>query len=179
MMDVYYKVDKYLIEKDFYGVSEEKQKELIEEGLKDYVIRKIRERDRAKGNNLLQKKEEISLDDLVTILGELIPKEEHNDTIRHLTHYILNVAGGMQGFSITWWEEKDPDLIQNPVIQFNAAGKWDSLTTHRDTSYVQIFHFTHQTFREEFNKKDKENKSLILKAKTMSLPAKSDKDEQN
>lgn len=164
MMDVYHTVDEYLLKRNFDGVTLEEQKSLVEEGLKEYVLEKIWERDAVKGSNLRPKKDEISLDDLVTILGELIPKEEHNSTLRHLTHYILNVAGCMQGFSITWWEEKNPDLIKNPVVQFNIAGKWDSLTCHRETSYVQTFHFVHQTFREEFMQKQKDNKSKILTA---------------
>lgn len=159
MKDVYYKVDRYLEKNNFYNATVEEQKEMVEEGLKEYALEKIGQLDLVKGLNLSKKKDEVSLDELVTILGELIPKDKHFDTLRHLTHYILNAAGVMQGFSIVWMEEPNPELIEKPEVHFNE-GIWDKLVCHRETSYVQTFHFAHQTFKDEF-KKTRANKQLI------------------
>ena len=83
--------------------------------------------------------------------------------MRHLTHFMLNIAGEMQGWSITWWDEQDEQFIDNPLIKFNEEGKIDSLTTHKSSSYVQTFKFVHDVFTSSFMNEKNQNKQYTLK----------------
>lgn len=161
LMDIYYKAGKDLYEHDFDSSTTEKKKKLVEASLKTYLAQKIMEEDISK-TPLLSNDSEISIDDLVIILGNLIPQEEHFDTMRHLTHYLLNIAGEMQGWSITWWEEQDAQFIDNPLIDINESGKWNSLTTHKETSYAQSFRFVYQAYKNQFMEKNIKNKQHTL-----------------
>lgn len=162
LMDIYYKVGKNLYEKDFDFKSTEEKKILVEGNLKNYVAGKIAEESTMKATEL-SNNPQVTLDELVIMLGDLIPKEEHFDTMRHLTHFILNIAGEMQGWSIVWYEEQEPEFIDNPLVKFNEAGKIESLTSHKETSYVQTFQFVHEIFKETFMTKKKVQKQLTLK----------------
>ena len=162
LMDIYYKVGKSLYEKEFAFKTTEEKKVLVEGNLKNYVAGKIAEESTTKAIEL-SNNSKVSLDELVIMLGELIPTEEHFDTIRHLTHFILNIAGEMQGWSIVWYEEQDAEFVDNPLMNFNEAGKIESLTTHKETSYVQTFQFVHEIFKETFMTKKKVQKQLTLK----------------
>lgn len=39
---------------------------------------------------------------LLQILASLIPQEQHFNTLSHFTHYILQIAGTLQKYSIAW-----------------------------------------------------------------------------
>lgn len=162
LRDIYFKVGKNLFEKEFDFKTTEEKKTLVEGNLKNYVAGKIVEEDLEKATEL-SNNPQVSLDELVIMLGELIPREEHFDTIRHLTHFILNIAGEMQGWSIVWYEEQDAKFVDNPLIKFNEAGKIESLTSHKETSYVQTFQFVHEVFKESFMTKKPTHKQLTLK----------------
>lgn len=162
LMDIYYKVGKNLYEKDFDFKSTEEKKILVEGNLKNYIAGKIAEESTMKAIEL-SNNPQVTLDELVIMLGDLIPKEEHFDTMRHLTHFILNIAGEMQGWSVVWYEEQETEFIDNPLVKFNEAGKIESLTSHKETSYVQTFQFVHEIFKETFMTKKKVQKQLTLK----------------
>ena len=163
LRDIYYKVGKRLQEQDFDILPIEIKKQLVEENLKSYLLEKV-----AEGTNkeLTSIEKEVTTDDLVTILGDIIPKEKHFDELRHLTHFILNIAGEMQGWSITWWDSSEAEYIDNPLAEFNDFGKWESLTSNKETSYVQTFHFVNNIYKEKFMEKTPTSKKLRLKQPT-------------
>ena len=161
LTDIYYIMDSYIIQNGFNRINLEGKKQLLENSLKKYISNKIATIDKTKiirGEDL----EKVSVNDLVDILGELIPEEEHADTLSHLTHYVLGVAGTMQGYSITWWSEEEPSFIECPLIEFTEKGEWDTLKTHRNTSYVKTFSLAYDVFKNTFMSKTKDNKQLVL-----------------
>lgn len=164
--DIYFKVGKNLFEQGFDFQTTEQKKKLVDASLKTYLASKIAEESTEKAQ-LLSNNPDVSVDELVELLGDLIPKEEHFDTMRHLTHFILNIAGEMQGWSITWWEDQDAEFVDNPLVQFNEAGKWESLTTHKETSYVQTFKFVHEIYKDTFMEKSPKNRQLTMKQKQL------------
>lgn len=166
LRDIYYKVGKDLYEHDFYIQATEQKKKMVDASLKVYLANKIAEESTEKVL-MLSSNPDISVDELVVLLGDLIPQEEHFDTMRHLTHFILNIAGEMQGWSIIWWEDQDAEFIDNPLVKFNEAGKWESLTTNKETSYIQTFQFVHEIYKDTFMEKAPKNKQLTLKDTNM------------
>jgi len=151
MKDIYYIIDSSLMEQNFWNLDIEEKKILIEQELKKYIISKINEIDKnisLPDNNIGNTK----TIDLLQILATIIPKENHFDTLRHFIHYILNVASNLQGWSIIWYEEENPELKNNPIIDFNEDGKWNSLTTlaTEDDNYVKIFAFVNDVFQNQF-----------------------------
>lgn len=161
LRDIYSKVGRDLFEQYFdHGTTEEK-KEMVDVDLKVYLATKIAEENPEKAKMLSDRKD-VSVEELVELLGDLIPKEEHFDTMRHLTHFMLNIAGEMQGWSITWWDEQDVEFVDNPLVQFNESGKWESLTTHRDTSYVKTFKFVYDIYKNTFMEKAPKNRQLTM-----------------
>ena len=162
LRDIYFVVGKNLFERNFDNQTTEQKKRLVEGSLKGYVVGKI-VRESTEKAIMLSENPQVSLDELVELLGELIPQEQHFDTMRHLTHFMLNIAGEMQGWSITWWDEQDEQYIDNPLIKFNEEGKIDSLTTHKPSSYVQTFKFVHDVFTNSFMNEKNQNKQLTLK----------------
>ena len=158
-MDIYNSIDVNLLENDYYNQDIIGKKELIERFLKEYIISKILELNKSKTIII---DENASINDLVRLLSEIIPEEKHFDTIRHLTHYILNVAGNLQNFSIIWWVEEEKELIENPIADFSIEEKWEKITTHEQTSYLKTFEFVYDTFRNKFMQKNYRQPTKLL-----------------
>lgn len=159
--DIYVKVGRNLYERSFDFKSIDEKKEMFDQELKNYILEKIAEA----GNRAVlesEHKDEVSVYDLVGVLGAMIDEKEHFDTLRHLTHVVLNIAGEIQGHSIVWYGSKEDDEIGNPVAEFNAGGLWDSLNTHPDESYVTTFEFTYDIFQNKFMKDLEGNKKFIM-----------------
>lgn len=150
MNDIYYKVGYSLAMRNFDLQNVETKKELLEEELRNYAIFKLKE---LGNNNYISEK--VNVIDLVNLLGENIPQEEQFNTLIHLTHCILNIAGEMQGRSITWWGENEEEYKNQPLAVFNDEGFWDSLHTYNDYSYIKTFEFVHDIFINRFMKKEK------------------------
>lgn len=160
MKDIQYKVDTYIVENGFFKADNTSKKELIEAGMKKYIIDKIWET--SEGRKMLYgKQEETSLHELTEILAEIIPEEMHDETLAYLTHYVLGIAGFMQGCYITWMEEEDPSLISSPIAENNQEGIWDKLVTHRNTPYVKTFGLALENLSQVIEKKDKKDKEFI------------------
>lgn len=160
MKDIQYKVDTYIVENGFFEADNSGKKELIEAGMKKYMINKIC--DTNKGRKILYgKKQEASLHDLTEILAEIIPEETHAETLAYLTHYVLGVAGFMQGYYITWVVETDPTFINHPLAEKSQNGLWDKLITHRNTSYVKTFDLALENLSQVIEQKDKRDKEFI------------------
>ena len=157
--DIYYKVDHELVDNGFYEVDDEGKKQLIDSALKHFISAKITEFDSTK-TLPDSAKEELSVNDLAEMLGTVIPQEDHFDTIRHLTHYVLAVASGLQGWTIVWDGDNSEEFLDNPLAKFNEAGYWDGLTTHEQTSYVQTFEFAHDILNQVILNKEKKQPAL-------------------
>lgn len=162
LRDIYYRVGKDLHQHNFDTENIERKKKLVEGCLKTYLASKIAEESTEQAL-VLSEKEDVTVEELVEMLGELIPEEQHFDTMRHLTHFLLNIVGEMQGWSITWWDEQDEQFIDNSLLQFNSSGKIESLTTHKQTSYVHTFKFVYEIFNSSFLNEKNSNKQLTLK----------------
>lgn len=166
LSDIYITIDSYMVRNGFNETNLEGKKALLESGLKKYMSNKITAIDSSKSikeDDL----EMLSVNDLATTLGELIPEEEHTDTIRHLTHYVLGVAGAIQGYSIVWWTEDEPAYIDSPLVEFTETGKWDSLKTHRNTSCVTAFELSYDVFKHTLMEKSKDTKQLVFTQKQL------------
>lgn len=161
--DIYYKVDSSIVEQGFWQASITEKKALVDKELKKYAISKLQELNLCHqfiGNE----KASFSVGELINILANNIPKEQHFDTLRHFIHYILKVAESIQNWSITWWVEDNEELIETPFVEFNDNGLWDSLITHNDTDYVYIFNFIYDIFNNHFYVKN-EQKRIRIKLK--------------
>ena len=152
LKDIYSKVGIKLAMQDFDLATPEEKKQLVDTNIKTYLIEKISEINETA--TFEDPENAISVEELVTKLGELIPTNSHFDTLRHLTHFILNIAGEMQMHSIVWYSETEADFIDNPLVEFGINGKWESLITHEKHSYVETFHQVYGVFREVFMTKN-------------------------
>lgn len=147
--DIYFRIDRSIVAQRFWNISIEEQKKLIDSELKKYIISKIQELG-CKKELTSERVANYNVFELLNILAKNIPQEKHFNTLSHFTHYILQVAGSLQGYSVTWWEENEEELIQSPFIKFNEKGLWSDLKTHKNTDYVQTFCFAYDVFNNKF-----------------------------
>ena len=151
MMDIYGFMNRYLLDNNYNELNINLKKELIERGLKEYTISKINAFCK---DGYLSIDDNMSLSDLIAILAGFIPKEQHFNTIRHYTHAILNIAGNLQGFSITWISDVN-DPIEEPIAKFNENGLWYELETHNTPDQVITFNFVYDVFKNNFMNMEK------------------------
>lgn len=167
MKDVQYKIDSYIVENGFFEADNTGKKELVETGIKKYMIEKIGESN--KGRNILcSKKKETTLHELAETLAEIIPKEMHGETLAYLTYYVLGIAGFMQEHYIKWSVEEDQSLITYPLVENDQDGVWDKLVTNRNTPYVKTFDLALESLNQVMAKKDKKDKEFIKLMKKVS-----------
>lgn len=164
MDDVHYVVDSYIVRNGFHHSSNETKKELIETGMKKYLIEKMAE---LKGLEQIIDTEDVTLHDLAESIEEIIP-EEQKDAMSQLTHYLLGITGFMQGYYITWYVEDNKDLIEYPSIEYREDGKIDKLVTHRETSYTKTFDKALETLEEVVEKKNQRDKQYRKSLKQIS-----------
>lgn len=161
MNDIYNKIDSKIVASNFWQLDIEDKKILIEKELKEYIILKILELD---SNAILINENEENKDivELFNILANLIPKEIHDKTLCHFIHYIINVAGSLQNWSVVWYEEIDEALVDCPTIELKGE-LWDSLKTHKETDYVKTFLFIFDTFKNNFMNENTKQQKLTKK----------------
>lgn len=147
MNDIYFKVNSKLVERGYNFVGVDKKLKLLDDTLKQYLVEKINEL-QTKPIILEDNDESITVYDLVTILGELIPKNEHLNTLDKLTHYILDVAGTLQGFSITWEANAELGNIRADI----KNGIWVTLDSNKDEDSVKTFHFVYDILQNQMIK---------------------------
>lgn len=153
--DIIFKMNQYVMQQsNCFEPDIEKQKELVESCLKKYTIEKLQE---LNSNKMISDEaaKELSMIDLFEELAGMIPKEKHFDTLRFYTHYILEMAGSLQGWSITWWNNDDQEDLE---VLFNMDGKWDKLNTPLNEDYVKTFVFVYDIFQNNFMVKDSAKK---------------------
>ena len=145
--DIYPIIDIQLMKEDYWSLDIEDKKKLIDKTLKEYIIFKINE---INSNVLCETNKDMNTVELFELLSSLIPKEEHFETIRHFTHYILQISSNLQGWSIIWWGEEKEELVENPLVEFDIDGKWNKLVTDDRTDLVKAFKFAYHIFMNEF-----------------------------
>ena len=147
--DIYHKIT--LCWNDFFE-DNETTKKVLDNQLKRYLIEKIIE---VNNNTLLENLENLTTEELVTILATCIPKCYHKETLSHIIHAVLGYASNMQSYSIIWFEENDESLIKEPIITFDESNRWNKLITHKNTDYITIFNKVYNTFQNEFMLKER------------------------
>lgn len=146
MTDIYHKVSSNIASQylgNFGSLETNEKKKIIDIELKKYLFNKIGE---LGYNNIYSNINELSVHDLMVILSRLIPKEEHDETLAHLTHYILSVAGTLQYETIIWMISEDTEY----VAHFDKDNKWDRIVTSKHPDYVECFDFVYDVFNNKF-----------------------------
>lgn len=143
--DIYHKISSYWFD---YFEDNETTKKILDNQLKKYLIEKIN----GITNNPLQLEdlENLTTEELVTILASYIPKCYHHQTLSHIIHAVLGYASNMQSYSIVWYEEDDQTLIESPSVTFDEINRWNELKTHKNTDYITIFNKVYNTFQNDF-----------------------------
>ncbi|MBQ2873194.1 MAG: hypothetical protein IJE89_04280 [Bacilli bacterium] len=142
--DIYHKIK---VDETYYQETSETKKQIIDSLLKEYLKEKLIESNFTKINLFI---ENLSTEELFSILLERVPQSNHYEVLNHIIHAILGVASNMQNFGIVWFEEDNKNLISNPEINFDETGKWTELKTHKDTPYEIIFKTVYNTFMNDF-----------------------------
>ncbi len=166
MNDIQPKVDQYIVSRGFYQMETKDQKELIYEGLKKYINAKIREVSGFKYALPEARLPETTPQELAHILADIIPTEAHDHSISHLTHYVLGMATYYQMYAVIWHVEERPELLESPEMTYTEDGKWDKLTTSKQTPYVKTFECALQELNKVMEKSDKDNKVFRKKTET-------------
>lgn len=124
------------------------KKEIITDSLKLYLLDKMHEMSATRSVKSIDLKK-VTVEELIDMLGELVPEQHHFDTMRFITHYLTAVSSSLQGWEIIWPVEDSLELIESPMVTFNEEGKWDTITTHKNTPYAQVAKFAYQVFNEQ------------------------------
>lgn len=147
--DIFRRVDCSSILSGYHQTDDiNKKKQITSESLKLYLLNKLAEMNASK-NVSVSKIKDITVEELLDLLGEVIPEEAQFDTLRFVTHYLTAVASNLQGWEIVWPVEESLELIESPMVTFNEEGKWDTITTHKLTPYAQVAKFVYQVFNEQ------------------------------
>lgn len=160
--DIYFKMNSSILSQGFFEANIEKKKMLIDLELKKYIISKIQETNKI--NNIIDASvKELEVPELLQFLADLIPQKQHFNTLSHFIHYIIQVVGNIQGYSIIWFVEGKEELIDCSIIEYDKIGIWTSLKTHENPDYIKIFKFVYDVFNNNFMKEDF-SKRLILRS---------------
>ena len=124
------------------------KKEIITDSLKLYLLDKMHEMSATRSVKSIDLKK-VTVEEFIDMLGELVPEQHHFDTMRFITHYLTAVSSSLQGWEIIWPVEDSLELIESPMVTFNEEGKWDTITTHKNTPYAQVAKFAYQVFNEQ------------------------------
>ena len=84
MDDIYYKMNQSLMNTSCHQLEVSGKKTVVEQEMKEYVISKMLEL-----NSKTEIDEDMDLCLIVEVLGNMIQKEKHFDTLSHLVHFLL------------------------------------------------------------------------------------------
>ena len=158
--DIQYKVDSYLVNNGYCSSKKTNKKELVELGMKKYMLDKICELSGHQDVHLT-KTTPVTLHELAEFLGEIIPEDTRDESMSFLTHYVLGIAGFMQESYITWIISDDYSLIDSPRMEQDHNGKYSKLLTHRNTSYLKTFDLAMENLDQVMTKKEKRDIELV------------------
>ena len=144
MDDICFVIGDKLEDKGFFNYDIETQKAMFDMELNDYLLEKIDELD---SNNCHYFK---NVNEVVNIMGKMIPKEEHGNTLKYLIFVIMMVVTGIQRKEMSWKGSVDPNSIGIPTVEFDEQGNWIKLNTHEQDSYVDTFNVAYNVFKNEF-----------------------------
>lgn len=138
MNDIYHIIDNWLLISGYWDLDDEGKKLAIDKALREYLAHQICFYDLS-GGATMPALVKSTPQTLMEGLEHLVDSKYHGETLRHVVHYIINVASNMQKYAIVWQVQEDEGLIQNPQVNYTSEGIWDSLVTHKDTKYSVAF----------------------------------------
>lgn len=154
---------------DFYKLNINKKKEMFEEKLKDYLKKKILNK------NNLYFCDNSSMDSLV----ETASVYYGDEVIADLIHAVLNFASNMQGYHIVWYCNEDLEELDNKTIYIEKKDNmWESLRTWKNLKFKHIFPEVFYTFKKDFFN-HYENVLLDRFISYVSIPTNSNSDSKN
>lgn len=160
MNDIQYRVDSYIVENGYRRADNNSKKRLVETGMKKYMLEKIGEIDSRKvipTSNL----DDVSLQELALVLGEVIPEDMHDVTLPYLTHYVIGVIGFIQGDFVKWDVSEDVSFVDAPLVENSQDGKWGRLVTHKMTPHLKIFDLALDKFDQAIALKNVRDKEFV------------------
>ena len=145
LKDIYSKMDLYLNTTNYKYLNNNEKRNIVETGLKKYVISKIRE-----ANDSLIVDESIELYRLVEILSFLL-NVNNNEEISNLTNYLLIVMSNEQQFCIKWEEEENDKYTNQPIIDINN-NLITKITSSKQDNPITLFNYLNNYYLTSFNK---------------------------
>ena len=145
LKDIYSKMDLYLNTTNYKYLNTNEKRNIVETGLKKYVISKIRE-----ANDSLIVDESIELYRLVEILSFLL-NVNNNEEISNLTNYLLIVMSNEQQFCIKWEEEENDKYTNQPIIDINN-NLITKITSSKQDNPITLFNYLNNYYLTSFNK---------------------------
>lgn len=146
--DIYFRMNFSINNEEYWKSSIEERKHQIDEALKKYILLKMGELKIL--TEISENLQDYSNGELLEIMARIIPIEYHHSIFDHFVHYILEVASTLQSRTIVWWMDSDENLIETPLVKFDADGFWDTLTTNEETDCIRTFNFVYDTFQKNF-----------------------------
>ena len=147
MFNDIFKINQKLSQIDFDSLSFDEKKSTLTNELVKYIKEKIDLYNKKQRKHLYG--EDDNIYELLNTLDSLVPYDSKEELSKFI-HFVLSIASGMQGFSITWYEEDRDDLIDNPEVSFNRDNLWDSVSTYKGANLVHIFYFVYDIFMNQF-----------------------------
>lgn len=165
MFNDIFTINQKLEEANYFELDNEHKKELVDKELYNYLYNKLS----ILYNNSNEPVEKILKElcinsntmDLLTIINSIIPLTERK-SLCNITHFILAIAGSMQGCSITWYESDENEPYHIPNASF-VNSHWDKIYTHKKNSDLIILNFVYDVFMNHFIVKEEENQIKKLK----------------
>lgn len=150
--DIFRSINTSLLQKKFNDQTVENKKQIFLETLKDYTFRKLLEFD-----FLVMIDQNVTLRELLFMLGKVVPESEQVDFFNNFTHSILVISSGMQEFEIIWYGE---DTNYQSKVEYTEDNQWDTLRTAIDANPLEVVVFALDEFENNFlvNKKQLVNK---------------------
>lgn len=161
--DLRRKVGQELVDNGYFSKEAVEQKQLFDREFKKYLAKQI---NILKGRKFidLEKINDVNASYLINALSKYVPEEEHYDVFGQMTHYIMAIAGEIQGYGgILWHMDDNKELITNPEAEFGRQGIWDKIVGHERTPHVKMLNFTYEVFQNYL--KENNNKNKVYTAK--------------
>lgn len=165
--DIYAILNNRLLERDYFKLSFEEKKIIVEEELKRYfIIKKIQAKYLlvscpsfigCESEGLANKTIEECFEELVNEFSI----ENRFQTFDQVIHFLLGLIIRLQSFSITWMGEIEEEYIDHPVIVLNSEGLVDKLITHREPNMVILFKYVWDFYKNKFQYKEYEERKKI------------------
>lgn len=162
--DIYYFNNSRLLEKDYFDADFEEQKRLIDEVLKEYLIKVIK-MIKLSNRNL----ESYSVMELMAYLREILSPDDRDKVFSSIIFYIIGLINNFQSYSVDWRLETYEELTENPHVLV-CGKKAYSVVTSKDTdellTFELVYRFLHNKLDDSYFHDSgdyREQKRLYLK----------------